>query len=105
MRKAIVVLIGLILLASSAMALDIPVRGFCDDVGVRLSFSARTVTMQSGQTIATAKVSHPDQLAGYGIPQTTAGDDMSVTYNGGKSFTLKHAKSGKQVTVQVASVN
>jgi len=105
MRKFTVVLIGLFLLASTALAFDVTVRRFCDDVGVRLSFTAKTVTMQTGQTIAAAKVTYPDRLASYGIASTAVGDDMSVTYNGGKSVTLYHVRSGKRVTVQPASMN
>lgn len=104
MRRFSFVLAGLILLASSALALDVTVRSFCDDVGVRLSATAKTVSLQPGQTLATAKVSQTTQLSGYGIAPATVGDDMSVTYNGGKSFTLKHAKSGQQVTIQPLSI-
>jgi len=105
LRKFTVVLIGLLLLASTAWALDVTVRRFCDDVGVRLSLTAKTVSMQPGQTIANAKVTRPDQLAAYGIASTAVGDDVSVTYNGGKSVTLQHVRSGKQVTIQPASMN
>ena len=105
MSKLAIVLIGLILLATSALALDVTVRSFCDNVGVRLSLDAKTVSLQSGQTLAAAKVSNPSQLSGYGIPSTMVGDQMSVTYNGGKSFTLKHVKSGKQITIQALSLN
>jgi hypothetical protein len=105
LRQFTVVLIGLLLLASTALALDVTVRSFCDDVGVRLSLTAKTVSMQPGQTIATAKITHPDRLSTYGMAATATGDEVTVTYNGGKSFALKHARSGKQVTIQPASMN
>jgi hypothetical protein len=103
-RKFMLAILGVALFATIAFALDIRVRSFCDDVGVRLSPNAGKITMQPGQTL-TVKVSQPPRLAAYGLSPTSIGDEVSITYNNGKSFTIKHLKSGKQVTVSVAAVN
>jgi hypothetical protein len=95
--------IGGVLLVSSALAGDVNVRSFCDDFGVRLSLTVRMLSLQPGTTW-TAKISNPKKLKAYGIAPTTVNDDLSVTYNGGASFTLKHAKSGKQATVRLGSM-
>lgn len=100
MREFAVALTGLLLLAPAALALDVSVHQFCDDVGVRPSLEAKPVSMQPGRIIVDMGVFQP-RLTARRTKSATVGDTVSVIHNRGQSITLEHVGSGKDITIQL----
>jgi hypothetical protein len=74
------------------------------DLGVRVDWdncncrvSATEFTIAEGQSLP-ARITLPAKLASRGIAGTKAGDEVSLTYQGGDKWLVRHGPSGKTCT-------
>jgi hypothetical protein len=65
--------------------------------GCNCKVSATEFTIAEGQSLP-AKIKVPAKLAARGIAGVKAGDEVTLTFQGGDKWLVRHAASGKQIT-------